>query len=31
MLIGVEVGGTFTDVVAIKDGEIRTVKVSTNV
>lgn len=31
MLIGVDVGGTFTDVVAIKDGEIRTVKVSTNV
>jgi len=31
MMIGVDVGGTFTDVVAIEDGEIRTVKVSTNV
>lgn len=31
MLIGVDVGGTFTDVVAIADGQIRTVKVSTNV
>ncbi len=31
MLIGVDVGGTFTDVVAIADGEIRTVKVSTDV
>ena len=31
MLIGVDVGGTFTDVVAISDGKIRTVKVSTDV
>lgn len=31
MLIGVDVGGTFTDVVAIAGGEIRTVKVSTDV
>jgi N-methylhydantoinase A len=31
MLIGVDVGGTFTDVVAIRDGDIRTVKVSTDV
>lgn len=31
MLIGVDVGGTFTDVVAVADGRIRTVKVSTNV
>lgn len=31
MLIGVDVGGTFTDVVAISDGQIRTVKVSTDV
>lgn len=31
MMIGVDVGGTFTDVVAIEDGEIRTVKVSTDV
>jgi N-methylhydantoinase A len=31
MLIGVDVGGTFTDVVAIADGKIRTVKVSTDV
>ncbi|GAA3551729.1 hydantoinase/oxoprolinase family protein [Amycolatopsis ultiminotia] len=30
-MIGVDVGGTFTDVVAIADGEIRTVKVSTDV
>ena len=31
MMIGVDVGGTFTDVVAIANGEIRTVKISTNV
>ena len=31
MLIGVDVGGTFTDVVAVADGGIRAVKVSTNV
>jgi N-methylhydantoinase A len=31
MLIGVDVGGTFTDVVAIVDGAIRTVKVATDV
>lgn len=31
MLIGVDVGGTFTDVVAIAEGKIRTVKVSTDV
>lgn len=31
MLIGVDVGGTFTDVVAIADGRIATVKVSTDV
>ena len=31
MLIGVDVGGTFTDVVAVADGDIRAVKVSTNV
>ena len=31
MLIGVDVGGTFTDVVAVQNGEIRTVKVSTDV
>jgi N-methylhydantoinase A len=30
-MIGVDVGGTFTDVVAIKDGEISTVKVATHV
>jgi len=30
-IIGVDVGGTFTDVVAIEDGQIKTVKVSTNV
>ncbi len=30
-MIGVDVGGTFTDVVAIEDGNIRTVKVSTDV
>ncbi|MYW96268.1 hydantoinase/oxoprolinase family protein [Amycolatopsis rubida] len=30
-MIGVDVGGTFTDVVAISNGEIRTVKVSTDV
>ncbi|WIX98003.1 hydantoinase/oxoprolinase family protein [Amycolatopsis mongoliensis] len=30
-MIGVDVGGTFTDVVAIADGEIRTIKVSTDV
>lgn len=29
MMIGVDVGGTFTDVVAIADGEIRTIKVAT--
>lgn len=31
MLIGVDVGGTFTDVVAVSGGRIRTVKVSTDV
>ena len=31
MLIGVDVGGTFTDVVAVSEGQIRTVKVSTDV
>ena len=31
MLIGVDVGGTFTDVIAIENGEIRTAKVSTDV
>ncbi len=31
MLIGVDVGGTFTDVIAIADGVISTVKVSTDV
>ncbi|MEU0470461.1 MULTISPECIES: hydantoinase/oxoprolinase family protein [unclassified Amycolatopsis] len=30
-MIGVDVGGTFTDVVAIEDGKIKTVKVSTDV
>ncbi|MCE0761909.1 hydantoinase/oxoprolinase family protein [Pseudonocardia kujensis] len=30
-MIGVDVGGTFTDVVAISNGEIRTVKVPTDV
>ncbi|GAA4550997.1 hydantoinase/oxoprolinase family protein [Pseudonocardia xishanensis] len=30
-MIGVDVGGTFTDVVAVRNGEIRTVKVPTNV
>ena len=30
-MIGVDVGGTFTDVVAIQDGKIKTVKVSTDV
>jgi N-methylhydantoinase A len=30
-MIGVDVGGTFTDVVAIQDGQIRTVKVPTDV
>ncbi|HEY3708840.1 MAG TPA: hydantoinase/oxoprolinase family protein [Amycolatopsis sp.] len=30
-MIGVDVGGTFTDVVAIADGQIRTVKVATDV
>ncbi|MFC4949192.1 hydantoinase/oxoprolinase family protein [Pseudonocardia sp. GCM10023141] len=29
MMIGVDVGGTFTDVVAIDGGEIRTIKVAT--
>lgn len=31
MMIGVDVGGTFTDVVVIEDGQIKTVKVSTDV
>lgn len=31
MLIGVDVGGTFTDVVAISDGKVRSVKISTDV
>lgn len=31
MLIGVDVGGTFTDVVAISEGNIRAIKVSTDV
>lgn len=31
MMIGVDVGGTFTDVVAVRGGEIITVKVQTNV
>ncbi|MEV5299211.1 hydantoinase/oxoprolinase family protein [Amycolatopsis methanolica] len=30
-MIGVDVGGTFTDVVAIEDGKIKTVKVATDV
>ncbi|GHF69982.1 N-methylhydantoinase A [Amycolatopsis bartoniae] len=30
-MIGVDVGGTFTDVVAIEDGRIKTVKVATDV
>ncbi|WP_033288406.1 hydantoinase/oxoprolinase family protein [Amycolatopsis jejuensis] len=30
-MIGVDVGGTFTDVVAIEDGQIKTVKVATDV
>lgn len=30
-MIGVDVGGTFTDVVVIEDGQIKTVKVSTDV
>ncbi|WP_031468460.1 hydantoinase/oxoprolinase family protein [Sciscionella sediminilitoris] len=30
-MIGVDVGGTFTDVVAIADGQIKTVKVTTDV
>ncbi len=30
MMIGVDVGGTFTDVVAISGGQIRTVKVATD-
>jgi N-methylhydantoinase A len=30
-IVGVDVGGTFTDVVAVEDGEIKTVKVSTDV
>jgi len=30
-MIGVDVGGTFTDVVAIQDGQIKTVKVATDV
>lgn len=29
-MIAVDVGGTFTDVVSLRDGEIRTAKVSTN-
>jgi N-methylhydantoinase A len=29
-MIAVDVGGTFTDVVALQDGKIRTVKISTN-
>ena len=31
MMIGVDVGGTFTDVVVVENGEIKTVKVSTDV
>ncbi|MEE2062002.1 hydantoinase/oxoprolinase N-terminal domain-containing protein [Rhodococcus artemisiae] len=31
MIVGVDVGGTFTDVVAVEDGVIKTIKVSTNV
>jgi N-methylhydantoinase A len=30
-MIGVDVGGTFTDIVCIRDGRIETVKVATNV
>lgn len=30
-MIGVDVGGTFTDIVSIEDGRIETVKVATNV
>ncbi|WP_235214629.1 hydantoinase/oxoprolinase family protein [Rhodococcus opacus] len=30
-MIGVDVGGTFTDIVSIKDGRIETTKVATNV
>jgi N-methylhydantoinase A len=30
-MVGVDVGGTFTDVVAIQDGQIKTAKVPTNV
>ncbi|WP_228835106.1 hydantoinase/oxoprolinase family protein [Nocardia abscessus] len=30
-MIGVDVGGTFTDIVAIRDGRIETTKVATNV
>lgn len=30
-MIGVDVGGTFTDVVAIEDGKIKTVKIATDV
>lgn len=30
-MIGVDVGGTFTDIVSIEDGEIRTTKVATHV
>ena len=30
MMIAVDVGGTFTDVVALQDGQIRVAKVSTN-
>ena len=29
-MIAVDVGGTFTDVVALQDGEIRTAKISTD-
>jgi N-methylhydantoinase A len=31
MMIGVDVGGTFTDVVAVTDGRIKTIKVATNI
>jgi N-methylhydantoinase A len=30
MMIALDVGGTFTDVVALQDGQIRVAKVSTN-
>jgi N-methylhydantoinase A len=30
-MIGVDVGGTFTDVVCVRDGQIETIKVATNV